>query len=152
MKKLLILLGILFVFTGHIWSDPSLPNEKPVLDIYSVDMKKNARQAVRLGNFNFQQRINTSQMTVTDTQIALLITTGFQPFFDKLNRLEDSPSLQAKELQKQYSEEFVKLIHKLSKLFLKSQGGYVNSLLLDEQAAAQETLLIVQEAVDKGHF
>ena len=115
-------------------------------------MQQNARQAVRLGNKNFQSRLNTPDMTATDTNIALLITTGFQPFFDKLNRLEANGLLRSPSLREQYTNEFFELVQQLRVLLIKNQSRFSSVLFIDEKAADEETLKIVNEAINNGHF
>lgn len=153
MKQLFILLFLASTLPlPALNAAPTHPGHESILQIYSADKNQNARQAVRLGNENFHRRINTAEMTSTDTQIALLITTGFKPFFEKLDKLEENALNQNEELSVQYQQEFQELVIKFSKLLLKNQLRYTNSLLIDKDAAAQEALLIVQEAITQGRF
>ena len=131
---------------------PDAPADNPVWQASSTNLQQNARQAVRLGNQNFQRRINTSAMTPTDTRIAILITTGFQPFFDKLNRSQGNALNASTDRHEQYVNEFTKLIQKLRVLLIKNQTQFISPLLIDEKAADDETLKIVQEALTNGHF
>ena len=91
-------------------------------------------------------------MTSTDRKIALLITTGFQPFFEKLNRLENSAAEKNLQLPPDYNEEFADLITRLSKLLIENQSHYLNPWMIDNNAAVQETLLIVQQSLERGSF
>lgn len=131
---------------------PDAPADNPVWQASSTNLQQNARQAVRLGNQNFQSRLNTPGMTITDTNIAILITTGFQPFFDKLNRLGENAPLNSSTLHEQYMNEFIELVQKLRVLLIKNQTQFSSPLLIDEKAADDETLKIVQEAINNGHF
>ena len=72
--------------------------------------------------------------------------------FEKLDKLEENALNQNEELSVQYQQEFQELVIKFSKLLLKNQLRYTNSLLIDKDAAAQEALLIVQEAITQGRF
>ena len=152
MKKLLLLLFLAAAAPLCALNAPDAPDGKSVLQTYSTDIKQNASNAVRLGHENFKRRLNTPRMSKTDKQIALLITTEFQPFFDKLNHLQENNLLDDSPLKVQYSQQFKELISKLSKLFLQNQTRFTDPFFLDEKAAALETVQIVQEALDQGHF
>lgn len=151
MKKLFTLLLLTLVVPLSALNAPE-PDHKPVVATFSSNKSENARRAVRLGYANFKRRFNTPETTATDSQIAVLITTSFRSFFEKLNNLEDDALDRDIDLHDQYSQEFNELVQKLNKLFLKNQTSYLNDLLLDEKSALQETLLIVQEAVARGSF
>lgn len=131
---------------------PDAPVDNPVWQASSTNLQQNARQAVRLGNKNFQSRVNTPDMTATDTRIAILITTGFQPLFKKWNHLEENPLFTPAELRARYRQELMERVHQLRVLLLKNQTQFSNPLLIDEKAADDETLKIVQEALTNGHF
>ena len=131
---------------------PCEPGQEPTLTVYSHDLAQNARHAIRLGNANFQRRVNTDQMTATDIQIATLIQTRFAPFFEKLNQLDNAPEQQKQALQAQYSDEFNVLVLQFGQLLFKNQNRFTNPLLLDDKVLLEEALNIVQEAIDKGHF
>lgn len=124
----------------------SAPDNTTPLQVYSTNHAENARQAVRLGYNNFHARVNTPFMTHSDVKIAVFITYNLKPFFDKINNL---PATQA---PSDFHEEFVALLAQLSGLFQKNQPRYTNPLLIDSHAAVQETLLIVQEALNRGSF
>lgn len=128
------------------------PDQDPTVTLLLQDKAQLTRQAVHLGYAQFQRRLNTSEMTSTDRQIALLISAGFQTFFNKVNLLENATPQQWETVKESYTQEFGDLVRQLSQLFLKNQTHYVNPLLLDNQTAAEETLLIVQEAIEQGHF
>ncbi len=150
--KLIFSVICLLAFMPIYANPPQIPVDEPVWSVYSTDRTENARLSVRLGYQNFRTRLNTSEMTPTDTAIALLITTGFQPFFDKVNRWADvSPEGKAR-MREQYQDELIELLNKLRTLLLKNQHRYTNSLLIDEQEALQETWRIVQEATRRGSF
>lgn len=149
MKWLLILLGLAVVFPAG--AEPA-PSEEPVLSVYTVDKSENSRRAIRLGYRNFQIRVNTQKMTAQDTAIAQLIQDGFQPFFEKLNRLETFSDKKQVTLTPALQEEFEELVIELAKLLFKNQFRYTNPYFLDDQAAVQETLTIVQEAIERGTF
>ena len=152
MKYIFILFLTLVTLPLCALNAPDSPEDKPVLQSSSTNMQQNARQAVRLGNKNFQSRLNTPDMTATDTNIALLITTGFQPFFDKLNRLEANGLLRSPSLREQYTNEFFELVQQLRVLLIKNQSRFSSVLFIDEKAADEETLKIVNEAINNGHF
>lgn len=152
MRNIFILLLTLVTLPLGALNAPDSPDDNPILQSSSTNMQQNARQAVRLGNKNFQNRLNTSGMTITDTNIAILITTGFQPFFDKLNQLGENPFLNTSSLRDQYMNEFIELIQKLRVLLIKNQTQFSSPLLIDEKAADDETLQIVKEAINNGHF
>ena len=124
----------------------SAPHDINALQVYSTDRAENARQAVRLGYNYFHARVNTPTMTPADIKIALFISTQLQPFFNKLDNLPHTP------MPSNFQEEFMALLTQLSGLFQKNQLRYTNPLLIDEMAALQETLEIVQKAVQKGSF
>lgn len=149
MKWFFLLLCI--ALSAPVWAEPTTIDE-PLLSVYSTNRAENSRRAVRLGYQNFRIRFNTPDATFTDIQIASLITTGFQSFFDKLNKL-DHPSDGTKiTLPPPLNDEFQNLIVKLAKLLLKNQTRYTNPLFVDDEATAQETVAIVQEAVARGRF
>ncbi len=131
---------------------PSAPGQEPILSVYSNNLALNARQAVQLGNANFRRRVNTNQMTATDIQIAMLIEVRFLPFFEKLNQLKHASNGQKETLKAQYSDEFNELVIQLSKLLFKNQNRFTNPLLLDDKAILDETLNVVQEAIERGSF
>ena len=137
-----------------IWTvaETAAPYDESTITVYSHNTAENTRRAVRLGYQNFRHRINTPDMTATDTQIAILITTGFQPFFDKLNTLENATADEVARLSPQLSDQFSDLLARLAKLLVKNQQRYTNPLFLQDHAALQETLLIVQEAIERGTF
>ena len=159
MKKLFLLLLICATLPAGALNYTALeraitaaPTDEPVYQIYSMNKALNAKRAIRLGYKNFQLRINTPNATFSDTQIAILITTRFQPFFDKLNRLEQVPQEKRPALTRQYSEEFADLVAALAKLLLKNQHRYSNSTFLDDTASLEETLQIIQEAIARRSF
>ena len=159
MKKLLFLTLCSLALPVCAWQETVLehalltaPAEDPILSVYSTNKTVNSQGAVRLGYKNFRTRINTSGATATDTQIADLITTGFQPFFNKLNQLETKPAPERTALEAQYNQDFSQLVLQLAKLFIRNQHRYNAWMLLDESAAAEETAKIVQEAVENGSF
>ena len=124
----------------------SAPHNTTPLSIYSADRTENARRAVRLGYNYFHTCVNTPALKPSDVKIAIFISTKLQPFFDRINRSAGN------KLSTEAQEEFVGLLKELSGLFQKNQSRYINSLLIDETAALQETWVIVQEAIAKGHF
>lgn len=128
------------------------PINEPVFSIYAPDTQTNSRRAVRLGYKNFQARVNTPNMTPNDIQIGLLITTGFKSFFDKLNKLEVLPEAARQEQVSQLQEEFNNLVKQLAQLLSKNQFRYTNPFFMEDKYTLLETLLIVQEALDKGTF
>ncbi len=151
MKYIYILCLTLVVSPLCALNAPELPDGKPVWQAAATNTRQNARQAVRLGNQNFKNRVNTPDMTAADIKIAVLIAVGFQPFFDKLDRQKKTFPTQP-ELQAQYRDEFTELVQQLRKLLINNQSLFVNPLLIDEKAADEETLQIVQEAIANGHF
>ncbi len=130
----------------------STPVDAPIPQVYTNHLALNSQRAVRLGYKNFKTRINTPDATTTDTEIAILITTSFQPFFEKLNQLENVSPDKRPTLITQYNKEFETLVAQLTELLLKNQQRYVIPIFLDDNAALEETLVIIQEAVDKGSF
>lgn len=160
MKTLLLLLLICVTLPAGALNYTALeraitaaPVDEPIYQIYTADTALNAKRAIRLGYQHFQTRINTPKATVTDTQIALLITTRFQPFFDKLNQLEQMPpDKRPPALTRQYTEQFTNLAIELTRLLLKNQHRYSHTTFLDSSAALQETILIIQEAANRGTF
>ena len=128
------------------------PTEDPVVLLYSSDRALNSQRAIRLGYKNFQSRIHTSDVTDTDTQIAILITTGFQPLFEKIDQLETLPKKERAERIAQYNQEFNNLALQLAQLLFKNQRRYVAPAFLDDGAALEETAKIIQEAIEKGTF
>ena len=122
------------------------PVDTPPLAGYSHNLGENARQAIRLGYNSFHTRVNTPQMTPSDINIAIFITSRLKPFLERMNHLPPNKKLS------DFQKEFMSLLDQLSDLFLKNQNRYTNALLLDETAATQETFRIVQEALDKGRF
>ncbi len=146
--KLLLLVSLFVVPLLPLAAEPA-PLSEPVWSVYTSSAAVNSRRAIRLGYQNFHTRVNTPDMTPTDTQIALLITTKFQPFFDKLQSLDEPDrQAQADDLQ----DEFEALVTQLAILLFKNQHRYTNPLFLQDQPAFDETLSIVQEAIDKGSF
>lgn len=128
------------------------PVDEPVFSIYTSSAEVNSRRAVRLGYQNFHTRLNTPNMTPTDTQIALLITTGFQPFFNKLNQLESASEQERQTRSPALQNEFENLVRQLAVLLFKNQRRYMNPFFLQEKSALEETLKIVQEAIERGSF
>ena len=128
------------------------PSHEPVLQVYSSNRAQNARSAIELGYVNFQRRVNTQEMTSTDIKIALFVHTKLRPFLEKVSVWETMPDEQKAELKQNYSDELVELTQQLSQLLLKNQSRYINPLLLDEQAALEETLRIVYNSIQQGHF
>lgn len=149
--KLLLPLLLLFAW-APLRALNAQPDHDPVLQVYSTDKAENTRRAIRLGYQHFQTRLNTPEMTNTDKQIALFIRVNLQPFFDKLNALENASAAQKAAVHDQYNEEFNTLVKQLTQLFFKNQTRYTNPLFLDNQAALLETVDIIQEAADNGHF
>ncbi|MBO5911787.1 MAG: hypothetical protein J6Q05_06415 [Elusimicrobiaceae bacterium] len=130
----------------------SAPIDEPIWSIYSGNISLNSRRAVRLGYTNFHTRINTPNATLVDAQIALFITTRLQPFFNKISNAADQPNFQQSDAQKQYQEEFNELVNDLTSLLRKNQTRYTNPTFLNQTSAIQETLLIIEEALEKGSF
>ena len=151
-----VLLSLLLLFTWAplraLNAQPDAPDHEPVLTIYSTDKTQNARLAIRLGYQHFHARINTTEMTKTDQEIAAFIRTRLQPFFDKLNALENASAAQKAAVHDAYNEEFNELVKQLTQLFFKNQNRYTNPLFLDDNAALLETVDIIQEAAAAGHF
>ncbi len=159
MKKLFILMISLAAFPACAFNHAALeravlaaPVDNPVLCIYAASPAIISQRAIRLGYNNFHTRINTPRATETDTEIAILITTQFQPFFDKLNNLENKPEKERPALIAQYNQEFEQLVIQLAQLFFKNQRRYSPLVILNDQAALQETINIIQEAITKGSF
>lgn len=150
MKFLFVLLG-LFIFTPALTASAE-PVDTPIAAVYSPDKKLNSQRAVRLGYQNFHARINTPDATPADLKIAALIQNGFKPFFEKLNTLEDLSTKQKEKLSPELNDEFSELVIELAKLLFKNQLRYTNPNFLDDQAALQETIVIVQEAIERGSF
>ena len=128
------------------------PTEDPVVHIYSSDRALNSQRAIRLGYKNFQSRINTSNATDTDNQIAILITTGFLPLFEKIDQLETLPQKENAKHIAQCNQEFNNLALQLAQLLFKNQRRYVAPAFLDDGAALEETAKIIQEAIKNGSF
>lgn len=149
MKFFLILVCLAVV--SPIWAEPA-PYDEPVLSVYTTDKAENSRRAVRLGYHIFCSRVNTQEMTAQDISIGKLIEEGFQPFFEKLNQLETLPAEKRAELTPVLREEFEELVVQLAKLLFKNQSRYTNPYFLDDQAAVGETVVIVQEAIERGTF
>ena len=141
----------LFIFTPALTASPGLADE-PLLSVYDSDKVLNSRRAIRLGYQNFHARINTPDATAADVQIARLVRDGFQPFFEKLNNLESLSIPQKAEISPALNDEFSKLVVQLGQLLFKNQLRYTNPYFLDDQAALQETIVIVHEAVERGSF
>ncbi len=160
MKKLLILIGLCAALPAGALNYQALeravvavsPTDETVWQIYTPNAALNSRRAIRLGYAHFQRRINTPAATATDTEIALLITTRFQPFFGKLNELETLPVEERATRKEQYQEEFEKLAIQLAQLLFKNQYRYTVPLFLSDEAALQVTIVIIQEAIKKGTF
>ena len=131
---------------------PAAPTFESVAVAYSQDRAEITRQAVRLGYQNFQLRFNTPQMTDSDQDIFLFITTCFQAFVDKLPNLARVSGAEKQRLHAQYNEEFSDLIAQLSQLLLNNQEHYTNPLFVEDNAARQETVRIVQQALAQGFF
>lgn len=148
-----ILCSLLLIISFPLFANsPANPIDVPVLASYRQSTEEITRQAVRLGYQNFQIRLNTPEMTLSDRHIAIFITIRFQPFFDKLNQLENVSEQEKNVLVSQYNDEFADLIAQFSKLLLNNQRHYSNPLFLNDQIALQETLQIVQEAISRGSF
>lgn len=150
MKFLFILLS-LFIFT-QVLAAPAEPIDVPFFSIYTPDKALNSRRAIRLGYQNFHARINTPDATRVDIQIAKLIQDGFGPFFEKLNQSETLPQKQKAELSPELNDEFAKLVLQLAQLLFKNQLRYTNPNFLEDQAAFEEAVVIVQEAIERGSF
>ena len=148
----LFITTLLLLLMSPLFAEMATPIDEPAWVRFNTPPTENARQAVRLGYSLFKTRLNTPNMTHTDRQIALLITTGFQPFFEKLNRLENASQDEVSRLSSQYSDEFADLISRLSKLFIANQNHYLTPWIIDDNQALQETLLIVQQAIKQGSF
>lgn len=152
MKKLLILFVLVATLPLGALNAPTPPIEEPVLQVYSANRSQNARSAIQLGYANFQRRVNTQEMTPTDIKIALFVHTKLRPFLEKISIWETMPDEQKAPLRQNYSDELVELTQQLSQLLLKNQSRYINPLLLNDQAALDETLRIVYNSIQQGHL
>ncbi len=128
------------------------PVDEPTLSVYSSSIEQNTRKAVRLGYQNFLSRIHTPDKSITDMQIALVITTGLNPWLEKVNKLENTATQQDAAQMNMLREQFEKLIAQLAALFIKNQTRYTNPLFLEDKYAVQETTQIVYDAVNRGYF
>ena len=128
------------------------PTDEPIYKIYSSNIELNSQRAIRLGYKNFKSRINTRNATSLDIEIATLITTGFEPLFNKIGQLQDLPEKERAKRVAQYNREFENLALQLAQLLFKNQRRYTAPAFLDDQAALQETLQIIQEAIENGSF
>ena len=159
MKKFLILLLLILTLPLCAWQEQALehailtaPVDEPFWQVYSSHTSLNSRRAVRLGYNYFHRRINTKDATFSDTKIAIFITTRLQPFFNKLSELETMSKEQRTLLSSAYNDEFVSLATELAKLSQQNQHRYTNPIFLDDSAALEETVKIIQEAVNRGRF
>ena len=128
------------------------PIDQPTWKVYTSNRAENTRRAVRLGYNNFHHRVNTPQMKESDVAIARLISTQLQPLFEKIDELPNIPEHQQKTLIESYNNQFANILTQLAQLFYKNQFLYTNPLFLDDAVALEETLQIVQEALERGSF
>lgn len=128
--------------------EPTLANEHHH-HIYTNSREENARRAVRLGYNNFRARRETQELTPSDVAIFNFVQTQLIPFLSELEveGPENNPVFTQED-----QETFSKLLIELSKLLCNNQQRYTNPLLLDNNAAMRETILIVQQAVEAGTF
>lgn len=119
--------------------------------LYSTSRKENARRAIQLGYANFHARFETDAVTSNDLAIARFVQQELIPF---LMDLEEKGKISNPDvsLVQQAQQTFSNLAIKLTQLLYKNQQRYTNPLLVDESSALQETVLIIQQAIDTGSF
>ena len=159
MKPLFFLvMMLLWVLPGYAWDTTSL--ERHIIHsfgdinhrhLYSTSREENARQAIRLGYANFHARFDTEWVTPNDLAIARFIQQELLPFLADLEEKGQNPNPDAT-LVAQAQQTFSNLANQLTQLLYKNQQRYTNALLLDENAALQETVLIIQRVIDTGSF
>ena len=159
MKMILLLLFSFFAFPAVALNMTALeravsaaPIDQSALEIYTASRAENTRRAVRLGYNNFHHRVNTPQMQDSDVAIARLISTQLQPLFKRIDELPNVPEHKQKDLIESYNHQFADILTQLAQLFCKNQFRYTNPLFLDDTAGLEETLKIVQEALERGCF
>ena len=130
----------------------SVPDGRSAFLQYHGTLAATTRQAIRLGYTHFHDRVNTPQMTSVDEEIAICIEKQLQPFFTRMDKLSHSNTLTPEQYQLQFTQQFSEIVAKLAVLFYQNQTRYPIRLFVDEQAAVDETILIVREALARGKF
>lgn len=161
MKKYILLISLLFVLLPlRAWNTAALeravynarPDDRPLARQYAPSLAVYSHRAIRLGYEHFHERVNTPLMTQTDKEIAFFIQQDLQRFFNRMEEIAKTEHLSPAQLQAKYSSQFVELLTQLATLFYKNQQVYTHLLFMDDHAALEETLKIVQEALEVGHF